>query len=44
MKPLPAEAEVVIVGAGVAGAATASFLRERGLRPLVGLQQDAILE
>lgn len=35
MKPLPAEAEVVIVGAGVAGAATASFLRERGLRPLL---------
>lgn len=35
MKPLPAEAEVVVIGAGVAGAATASFLRERGVRPLL---------
>ena len=35
MKPLPAEAEVVVIGAGVAGAATAASLRERGLRPLL---------
>lgn len=33
--PLPAEADVVVIGAGVAGTATAYFLAERGVKALL---------